>query len=343
LPHRLQELSMRQSVLAALLLAALALGIGYFLGQRTPAPTTASILPASAPQDADAVSGNPIGSPAAPDSEPPHTTRMVAKKAIKPLPAPGAPLTQIFDELKARADAGDAAAASRLFRDLELCKRVDELRRALPDMVSYAEDSNNDKPSSGHFSAEQMLERSQRMLDFVKHNETTCAGLDQNQINAITPAMLEAAQLGDRDARDCYVTTTMFSRIPGLLDHPEWLTQYKQHALPFVESAIQEGDWRVVDMLQHAYAGDLVGTLLGQQVGTDPALAYRYLKLLRLGAIVRAASLDQQLAEAQRRLTPDEIADATSWAQDTYARYFAGSSSDEIGKGLHMCRASDEY
>ena len=48
------------------------------------------------------------------------------------LPPPGTPLAEIFGELKARADAGDAAAASRLFQDLQQCAEAQRLGRSLP-------------------------------------------------------------------------------------------------------------------------------------------------------------------------------------------------------------------
>jgi hypothetical protein len=82
--------------------------------------------------------------------------------------------------------------------------------------------------------------------------------------------------------------------------------------------------------------------LLGQLIGTDPALAYRYLKLNRLGAAPRySVGLDKKLAEEAQLLSPSQMDDANEWAQDTYSRYFTDSP-DETAKGLRTCVGSDE-
>ena len=208
-------------------------------------------------------------------------------------------------------------------------------------MTSYIEDHPNDeKPSPGELSAKQMLESSERILRFIRRNAATCDGLDQKQSIAITPIALKAAQLGDRDARICYLFT-MSGNEPGLLDHPEWLTQYKQNAPFLIESATEEGDWRIVAILRATYAGMTYG-LFGQMLGGENrALAYRYLELQRLGATGgRAADLDKKIAQEQMQLSASQIADAHEWAQQAYSRYFAGTL-DESGKGLQACRGSD--
>jgi len=157
-----------------------------------------------------------------------------------------------------------------------------------------------------------------------------CADLADDQLQ-IVPAALRAAQLGDDAAADCYVDLP-FAVLGHLLDHPEWLVQYKSQALDVANAAVERGDWTMVLLLHYAYgpapAGGAVG-LLQQLTGTDIALAYRYGSLLRLGVVnttdISAVEIDEQQQVLARDLSQATIGAADLWADDAYHRYFAGN------------------
>jgi hypothetical protein len=149
------------------------------------------------------------------------------------------------------------------------------------------------------------------------------------------------AQLGDRVAIDCYIGAE-FARMEGLLDHPEWVEQYRTQVPALVQSALQRGDWVAVELLRQAYSGASEASPLGQLFGSDSDMAYRLLRLQRLGAIGSLADeLDPRLAAAARELSPAQIAAADEWASDTHARYFASASNDAFD-GSDTCEFSDD-
>jgi hypothetical protein len=268
----------------------------------------------------------------------------VASSASAPLPSKETPLKDVLDELQARADAGDAEAASRLARDLNKCTRIDELKRTLPQMLPLvlAEDDKNQSVDelSWH---EKMLGIYQQKLDLIRDNESFCAGVGREDLETVTPALLRAAQLGDLASTNCYLGMSTLG-MPGLLDHPEWLTDYKQNALQLVQAAFERGDWVAVGMLEHAYGPFRFQTqFLTQLTEPDTTAYYRYLRLQRLGASGDfLARLDKQIEAAQQDLTPPQIADGDAWAQDAYTRYFNGSSSNELSNGVNTCNGLED-
>jgi hypothetical protein len=126
--------------------------------------------------------------------------------------------------------------------------------------------------------------------------------------------------------------------MPGLIDHPEWLADMRNGVAQMLDYAIGQGDWVAAELLHHAYAGMLRENPAGQAIQPDPAMDYRYLRLERLGATgAFVPKLDRLLADAANGLTPQQIADGDAWAGDTYARYFSGSTSNEVANGANIC------
>lgn len=322
-----------------------AAAIAYFdrnAAWRVAMPTTAR------PHSARRTHAAPIAEPAVgvDKSTRQSVTRLgtVRATASEPLPPPGAPLAQTFDALQARADAGDVQAASRLYHDLHKCARLQQIRRTLPIIVAM--DPGHPRPeaqSADDLKREQrVLDWEQRDLDFVRDNEPLCDGLDKQQLDSIVPAALRAAKLGDEQALDCYIGSSSH-QMPDLLNHPEWLTDYKRNAPALVQSALHNGDWVIVGLLQFAYQGGFDASFLNQMIDPDPVMYYRYLRLQRLGASGNFADkLDKLIDQAARQLSAAEITDADAWASDTYTRYFNGSSSNVNHNGVNTCRGSDE-
>ena len=320
------------------LAAALALTAGYFLGR-----SAGSRLPQEVATAVHATTGGTphpdVASRIALHSVV-STTR--AQFATSPLPPHKTPLLSVFDELKTRADSGDGEAASRLFHDLESCRRVRFAQETWNQLTGIAlNEPVKNKSSEELILQDQSLDRTQKMIAFVRDNTAMCAGLGSEQVDATVPAMLIAAQSGDLPALDCYLGLQV-SSVPGnLIDHPEWLTQYKQNAPALAQLGIERGDWHVVKLLQFAYSIGADGSLLlGYVTGRhpDPEQAYRYQKLERLGASGDyAVQLDRMYSFIDASLSKQQIAAADAWAQETYSRYFQGTSSNELGKWESAC------
>ncbi|MBS0584092.1 MAG: hypothetical protein JSS42_13420, partial [Proteobacteria bacterium] len=254
------------------------------------------------------------------------------------------PLKQIFDELKARADAGDAEAASRLFHDTQQCKHFLRIRRTVPQLAQYALDEKVEGASADQLkSSDAVLGMAQDQLKFLRENASLCNGLSDDIGNSTLPLALQAAQLGDAAATDCYVAGGSDMGMPaGLLDHPEWLSEYKKSALPMANAAVENGDWTMVSQLAWAYQRDFASNLLSQATGHDPAMAYRYLKLALLGA--PSADRDKGVAMLQSTLnglageiSANQKADADTWAQNAYQSYFRTNPNNPSYNSYKAC------
>ena len=297
----------------------------------------------------DAVSANPEPSPQTPGaatrrSHRTSDSRPAVRQSRTPLPPPGSPLAQIYDKLKRRADAGDAAATTRLFHDVHRCNVVQQERHELAEVMPHFA-AANEKAGNASYG----IVRDSRVdvklvsagIDFVQANSVLCDGVTVEQLESITPLTLQMAQLGDLNALNCYVGTD-FEGMQGLLDHPEWIEQYRAQVPGLVESALQRGDWVTVDLLHHAYSGAFNTSARGQLFGVDPAMDYRVLRLEQLGATgAFADKLAPMVAGAAKALLPTQVADAEAWANDYYSRYF-NSASNEVSNDANICDITDD-
>jgi hypothetical protein len=254
-----------------------------------------------------------------------------------PLPPPGTPLAQIYDNLKRRADAGDGEAATRLFHDVHRCIALRQTRHLLADLPSDA------SGEVGIVRAGQMqFKRVPEMKEYIEANGARCEEATDAQLAVFTPLLLQAAQRGDIRALDCYVGTD-FDAMDGVLDHPEWIDQYRAEVPGLVESALRRGDWVIVDLLHRDPYSDAYDTSArGQLFGNDPAMDFRMLRLEQLGASGRFADwLAAKVAGAARTLSPTQLAAAEAWASDYYSRYF-NSVSNEVSNGANICDFNDD-
>jgi hypothetical protein len=321
-PHRL-----RTALVAAAFGAAIAAG-AWMLTRSNDAqklsPTVA--VPATASGSSDAGEQHATGKDIAVARKP---ARNLAGTA---LPLPGAPLKQTYDELKRRADAGDAAAASRLFRDTYHCVVARERLLSMPPAAGLMFEDDTSKVSPEQLVAREryLAELEARLTDYRRETKN-CEGLNETQL-LVTPIMLEAARLGDSAAGNCYVDGYLMSD-PQLFDHPEWLPEYKSNARAIAQASVARGDWGAVAQLQHAYAKDGYGALLLTRiVAPDAVQNYRYLKLRRLGANAENARYyDRDLLFVAHGLSADEVAAGDAWAQDTYLRYFSATPENSVG------------
>lgn len=251
------------------------------------------------------------------------------------LPPPDTPLAQMFDELESRSKAGDAAAASRLYRDLMRCKYSSRWIANIQTKTAQILDQNLDNAS------DDLLAREQKWLDHADKLSTLCAGLDPVVFNQATPATLRAAQLGDTAARDCYVFRGPAIDATSLLDNPQYLASYRREAPALIQAGLAAGDWKMVDMLQYAYA-TRGWSMVSGLVGYDPLQHYRYLKLFSLGAGPLDSpdshgNLGNRLALAAQALSVEQKTAADQWAEQIHAQNFHGSSTAAAPPRWNAC------
>lgn len=328
-------------------------GVGYYSGRKTGLQEARGTAPAASAR-ADAMAAH-VGAAGMSKqaSGAAHTRRIVhqktpggiaAKDEGASLPPPGTPLKDIFDDLKARADAGDAAAASRLFHDLQRCAEAQRLGQFLPAIANRLLDNNLPSSPGGIDRSERQLDWMQRGLELQQDSASTCAGLSPTQQAALVPSTLTAAQLGDPQAADCYVGANL-NAWPGVLDNPDWISDYKNYALPLASAAVQQGNWAMVGMLASANAGNpRSNNMLNQVTGTDPVQAYTYAKLMSLGqpeGTTPSTRSTNALSTLSSQLTPEQIQAADAQAQSMYQQYFDATprQTGQVMDAMRTCQA----
>ena len=256
-----------------------------------------------------------------------------------PLPPPNAPLTQVYADLRARADAGDAPAASRLYRDVGRCLHARDALTSQTHAASWMLEDDTSKLDANQLSRrEQRLATIEDELSKARAASGLCEGITPEQLQ-LAPVALRAAQLGDTQAADCYVSAGLTTG-GGLLDHPEWLQDYKDNAMSLANAAVEQGDWAMVGQLQRAYAQSTGASLLSQVTGADPVQAYAYLKLRSLGSETSQGTsfLNRQLADAAQGLPTGAVTEGDTWAQSTYQQYFGTNPQFNMPRGVNPCQ-----
>ncbi|MCB1569449.1 MAG: hypothetical protein KDI69_11620 [Xanthomonadales bacterium] len=256
-----------------------------------------------------------------------HSTPVV-ERAFPPLPDKDTPLIDVFQDLRNRMAQGDLEAGDRLFENMKQCRWRDAWVNY---GVNYAVHSTANAD-------EDELRRLEGRLDYAQHIQKFCRDMDEAQLKQLVPVMLEAARHGVRRARTCYLYRGPMMDVEALLEHPEYLTTYRDEASRLIEQGLSDGDWRIVDMLQYAYGYRNPRATISGVIKNDPIEHYRYLKLFRIGADeFMQADLDQRLARAREALSVDAAAAADAWAIDMAARNFKGSSTQAAPQGWDAC------
>ncbi len=272
----------------------------------------------------------------------PASKATAANQSAKPLPAAYTPLKEAYAELQARANAGDVAAATRLYRDVNICRLFGSLSRG---NTHLAEEINGqgDKVDSMDLA---QLDNYKVQLDAIDSRKqltdklhVLCDGASQSELDGLVPNLQRAAELGEPNARACYLQNGPNMDMRSFARRPEMLDDYRGSVQSLADAGLADGDWKVVDLLRNAYAPDAQSILAGV-VGSDPVQYYRYLQLYRLGAEpYRKAELDRELSAAAEKLTPAQQSDAGAWAQATFQRNFQGNtnSTESTVAGWDAC------
>jgi predicted lipid-binding transport protein (Tim44 family) len=125
-----------KSTLAILAALALALACGFFIGRKAPPVSDAAANKPGLPADGKGSSSAQTATPS------PVNTSVLAHRTARgvgansstvkaPLPPAKAPLKQTYNELEARAAAGDSDAASRLYQDVRRCAARRDYQKSL--------------------------------------------------------------------------------------------------------------------------------------------------------------------------------------------------------------------
>jgi hypothetical protein len=288
-------------------------------GERTGAASVFSAAPAD---DAGAAPASKGGQSATREST---ASRHARSEPAPALPPNDEPLSKTFSTLQALAHAGDVHAAKRLFNEAYQCHVARETARTLPRAAARMLKTDTSKLSPDELQQqEQTLAQIQDRLELARRSDA-CAGLTDEQL-AIAPLVQQAALLGDTGARSCYVMGMMLYA-GGLINHPEWLVDYRAHALTMANEQVEKGDWAMAALLENAYSQQMQYAPLAQITGEDPTKAYRYFRLLQLGKIREAP--DDELAEFMQTLSASQIDEADAWAQDTFLHNFGGQPSPD--------------
>jgi len=265
------------------------------------------------------------------------TLAPAALAAAGAAPPPDLPLRRAFPALQARADAGDLAAATRLYRELEQCRgfarRERDVRRYSDELLAARGNAADPRQRDTLRAGLEAAEANERALDALR---AQCQGVDETMLGSLGANLHKAALLGEPYARACYLARGPGFDAAALLDHPERMGAYRGTARALVERGIADGDWRVLDQVRGALEPG-ADSLLAAAVGKDPAQRYRYLKLFRLGAPPQPGVTDEDLAMAAAKLSPTQLADAEAWATRTFNQNFHGRAIDADGALWDPC------
>lgn len=231
-------------------------------------------------------------------------------------------LLRLRDTLEPRAAEGDTAAAARLAHDAMACATADAKHMR---METILENAGSERPD---IAARHRLERAalpSKIAELQRMQRLVCAGVSKEQAFELARrAILQAARLGDVDSQLCAITYYF-------IDTDHLIETYQ-------DQAFARGDWRVVRLM--ALKTISAGPTLGARVSSppdpdDPALYYRMMNLLQLGAN-KAYAQDLQdeldsfdgsnnaiLAHGGANLSPEQADEARAWAQEQYRKYFA--------------------
>ena len=255
------------------------------------------------------------------------------------LPPVALPLKQSFAELQELAGEGNAEAASRLYAQMMSCNRKAQLQSRFQDSIN-ALTPLADVPDRSEEERSQLISSIRKTREWMDLLQQRCEGIDQRELAQIVSITLQAARLGDKEARECYIHRGPLSNPQAAIVDPSMFDTYRNEVGPLIDAALAQGDWRVVDMLRFAY-GPNGNSLLTGITGFDSSQQYRYTKLYRLGATNngRAKMLDEELSTLGQTLTPAQIADADSWAQSSIS-HFTGSSTDAVPSAWDACGVS---
>jgi hypothetical protein len=220
-----------------------------------------------------------------------------------------------LDELKTRA------------RNIAMCIRRQNQKRIAATLLAQSIDNLNDYARTR---LDQNLQLSSAQIAKLE-GEGACSGLNSDTLNGdIYPLLLDMARHGDAEAAACYVAAD-FDLDDSQLQ-PDAIEEYRHNAEVLIRDEMRNGDWRIVELLEAA--NDRDGdphrgrySWFREISKGNPALAYGYNRLIRLGATDSyAAQIDRALEAQKAELSPAQIAEQDAWADQEFKLHFAHSA-----------------
>lgn len=236
---------------------------------------------------------------------------------------------QSYSELLAKAQQGDAPAATRVFHDMKQCYEA----KAFLIFAEHNGCNNPVDPETEKACSAQNQDMPSRIRQ-AKDNAAACESVPAQDFESMRyQATMSAAKLGDADAQACAMSGEFdLRKLPTLSDQDR--EQYEVAAMSYADSFFASGDWRAVQVQTPGWqAYTHAHKLKFSSTQGDEIAIYRMLALLRYGATGSYAdSLDARLMsyeDARSRglegYDPQVLADAKAWAKDQYEQHFQNS------------------
>lgn len=273
----------------------------------------------------------PIESSAASDATPGEASTATARAGTRPtpraqpsrpvtaepLPPADTPVASVFDELAARARAGDASAARRLADDLLSCAQTDDVLLNVNAMLDF--DAANTRDSTAEHN-DRMLQTTDAMLQHYREGKERCAGIDA-QAGSASEWLEQAARNGDPVAMLCYA---LFPSDWNPVLSPAWQQHAEQayaQSPQLLRRAFDAGMPEAAAVLSQMYTRpDLGGRWFGR-IGDDPYWAYAY--ALVAADVLPGKRRDRWNQRAQKLALPlssTQRASASEWAIAQHSR-----------------------
>lgn len=247
------------------------------------------------------------------------------------LPPSNTPIKTIYADLAQRAQDGDAAAAMRLFTDLQRCSA-----RATAAQLLAMTPTSSDAPTVGP------------ILDRLDATDSLCAGITDAQIGKRGELLRDASLAGDASAMVCYaMSPNDFG--PKFLSS-EWLVyadRWRDEAPAFAAQAFASGQADVISLLFDAFDQRVSYTdgfsftsyAFGGLVAPDAEAAYAYALLYeKVAPSTDATRAWRRVQSARAGLTSAQIEAAETFAAAQAPRFSSQAGSREnllpCGAGL---------
>lgn len=254
-------------LIAAGFAAGVAIGLALARG-----PSTAPAAPIESRGASDAASADAPTATARAGTRPAPRVQPSRSVTAEPLPPADTPVAKVFDELAARARAGDAAAARRLADDLLRCAQVDDALVSLNMALDF--DAANTRVTTAEHT-DHLLQMTDAMLQQHREQKERCAGVDALAGSA-SEWLEQAARNGDPAAMLCYALFPSDWN-PNVLS-PAWQRHAEQayaQSPQLLRRAFDAGMPEAAAVLSQMHSHGSGGIWYGR-IGDDPYWAYAY-------------------------------------------------------------------
>jgi TPR repeat protein len=250
-----------------------------------------------------------------------------APVASQSLPPPNSPVAAIYDQLAARARAGDSRASCRLANDLAACRSLALLREQRDGFDrSLLQETGKAKPNEQRL--KQLLGQQEQLNTRIADNERQCGGLSGERLDEAFDWLKLAADQGHVPSMARFASDPLIplNRVVKELDR---MLLYRANAPRYAQAALAAGNAEIVNALAEAYRTKSAsgGTVLSQVLPADPVQSFAYSLLARRlapGAVVQGNADPLELQRAE--LDPAQQADAQRLTDQLYDKYYAGRS-----------------